>query len=180
MAAKTTKKTAKKAPAKTIARPKRATKASAPPKKKPTAATAKRTAPTKKKTTSAKSAAPKKIGPRADFGSPVDGYFAKLAGPLAEIFGTLRATVTRAVPGIAGSLKWGMPVYELDGTMICAMRATARYAQLILSGPPEIFSDPDGLLEGEGKSGRHLKLAPGDTIPVAQIEGWLAASRARR
>ena len=35
------------------------------------------------------------------------------------------------------------------------------------------FADPDGLLEGEGKTGQHLKLPALDELPREAVRGWL-------
>ena len=74
-----------------------------------------------------------------------------------------------------------MPSYSYGKQMVCAINAHKAHLNLILAGPPETFTDPKGLLEGEGTTGRRLRLEPGDTIPVASVKGWLraAAERAR-
>ena len=84
------------------------------------------------------------------------------------------------MPGAVASLKWGMPVYEKNGGMVCALGAHKAHVNLILSGPKEAFADPNGLLDGTGKTGRRLTLRPGDAIPKAQIRGWLKAAAQSR
>jgi hypothetical protein len=118
---------------------------------------------------------------RADLGAPVDGYFQKQAPPKRAILDELRAAVDRAGPDAAGALKWGIPFYTIGGHMFCAMAGHAAHVNLILPGPPGTYPDPDGILEGGGKTGKHLKVRPGETIPAAQVKAWLgiAATRAR-
>jgi hypothetical protein len=147
----------------------------------PTKSTKKKAAPTKKTTKPAtrKPAAKKSPAPdrayaqRADFGKPIDGFFAKQPAALRPIVVALRALVEATVPSAVASLKWGMPVYEKSGGMVCAIGAHKAHVNLILSGPTDAFPDPNGLLDGTGKTGRHLTLRPGDTIPKAEIRGWL-------
>jgi hypothetical protein len=123
-------------------------------------------------------------GPRADFGAPVDGYIAKLKSPIKEIVVALRALVEEAAPDAVGMLKWGMPNYSIDGAMMCALTAHKQHVNLVLAGPPGSFDDPDGLLEGEGKTGRHLKLTAIDDLIRGRlaVKKWLktAATIARK
>ena len=154
----------------------------------------KATAPTKPKTSKATksraSAAPaakrrapaKKVAPRADLGAPVEGFFAKQPAPLRPILDRLRLLVGEAAPAATSSIKWGMPFYELDGEIVCALAGFKAHVNLILPGPPGTYADPKRLLEGEGKTGRHLKVRTLDELPDAAVRGWLrtAAARARK
>lgn len=134
-----------------------------------------------KKLPAPKKTAAKKPAPRKDLGAPIDGFFAKQSPALRGTLETLRGLIEKAAPDATSSIKWGMPFYAIgDGTM-CALTAHKSHVNLVLSGPPGTFTDPDGLLEGDGKTGRRLKLAAGDAIPTAQVKAWLkaAAERAR-
>jgi len=135
--------------------------------------------PTKK---TAKKAVAKKPGPRADYGAPVEGFFAKQPPQLRPILEALRELVDEAAPDAVSSLKWGMPFYELGGVTVCALAGFKAHVNLILSGPPGTFADPDGLLEGDGKTGRHLKLRSLDDLPRDAARRWLrtAATLARK
>jgi hypothetical protein len=124
----------------------------------------------------------KKPAPRADYGAPVDDWFAKQPQPQRAIAEALRALILEAAPDAAGSIKWGMPFY-MAGGMMCAIGAHKSHVNLILSGPPGAFADPDDLLEGDGKTGRHLKLRTLDDLPPKDVvRGWLrtAATLARK
>jgi len=116
------------------------------------------------------------MGPRADYGKPIDGFFAKQPPHLRAIVDTLRELVEEAAPKAESSLKWGMPFYSLDGTTVCAISGHKAHVNLILSGPPGTFADPKGLLEGDGKTGRHLKLRSIDELPRDAVRGWLRAA----
>jgi hypothetical protein len=122
-----------------------------------------------------------KFGPRKDLGAPVDGFFAKQPSHLRAILDELRALVAEAAPEATAATKWGMPFYSVGANMMCALAAFKAHVNLILPGPPGTYADPDGLLEGDGKTGKHLKLRPTDAFPRAAVRGWLrtAAARAR-
>jgi hypothetical protein len=128
-----------------------------------------------------KKTAKKAMTRRADYGAPIDGFFAKQPPALGAILKELRAIVERTVPEATASIKWGMPFYALDGVMICALGAHKSHVNLILAGPPDAFADPKGLLEGQAKIGRHLKLRSIDELPRAAVRGWVrtAAKLAR-
>lgn len=145
--------------------------------KKPASKTGAKAAPKK----SVASAPAMKHGPRADFGAPIDGFFAKQPEVLRAVLVELRAMVEAAAPEAESALKWGMPFYSVGGNMMCALGAHKAHVNLILSGPPGTFADPKGLLVGDGKTGRHLKLTKLADLPRAEVKAWLktAAERAR-
>lgn len=132
---------------------------------------------TKKPRGPAKLAA-KKPAPRADFGAPIEGYFSRQPAQLRAILEELRKLIEEAAPEAKSSIKWGMPFYTLDGAMMCAMGAHKSHVNLILSGVPGTFADPEGRLSGEGKTGRHLKLTTLADLPREAVRGWLRAAAA--
>lgn len=127
----------------------------------------------------APAAAPRRPGARADFGAPIDGFFAKQEPHLRPILEELRRLVEETAPDATSSIKWGMPFYTVGGNMMCALAGFKSHVNLILAGPPGTFADPDGRLEGDGKTGKHLKLRALDELPRAAIKGWLKAATAR-
>jgi hypothetical protein len=129
----------------------------------------------------AASAAKTKFGPRKDLGAPVDGFFAKQPPQLRALLDQLQAMIAEAAPEATAATKWGMPFYSVGANTLCALAAFKAHINLILPGPPGTYTDPDGLLEGDGKTGKHLKLRPTDALPRAAVRGWLrtAAARAR-
>jgi hypothetical protein len=123
----------------------------------------------------------KKPAPRADLGAPVDGFFARQPANLRPIVDELRTMIEKALPDADSSIKWGMPFYMIKGHMACAVGAHRSHINLILPGPPGTYPDPQGLLVGEGKTGKHLKLKTLAALPRDAVRGWLrvAAERAR-
>jgi hypothetical protein len=110
---------------------------------------------------------------RADFGAPIDGFFAKQPPHLRSVLEELRRLIEEVAPDAAASIKWGMPFYSVGRTMMCALGGHKSHVNLILAGPPSSFADPEGRLEGAGKTGRHLTLRSLDELPRAAVRGWL-------
>jgi len=158
-------------------------KAAAPARAKKKAAATKtvaKKAPAKK--APAKKAPMKKPSPRADYGLPIDGFFTKQSTAMRPILEKLRALVEEAAPDAESSLKWGMPHFSLNGVLVCAINGHKSHVNLILPGAPGTFADPGGLLQGEGQTGRRLKLESLDELPEKAVRGWLrtAAANARK
>ena len=120
----------------------------------------------------------RKVGARADLGAPIDGFFAKQPPLLRAILEELRGLVEEAAPDATASIKWGMPFYTIGGNTMCALAGFKAHVNLILAGPPGSFADPKGLLDGDGKTGRHLKLRALDELPRVAVRGWLRAAAA--
>ena len=118
---------------------------------------------------------------RADFGKPVDGFIKKRPAEQQKILGELKKMILAAAPDAEAQLKWGMPHYTIGGKYYAATSAHKAHVNLILFGAAKDFDDPDGRLEGEGKTGRHLKLTTIKDLPKAQVKKWLAtAAKASR
>jgi hypothetical protein len=166
-AAKTPKKARKPAPAR-----KAAPKKSAPARK----AARERSSPARKSAPAKKSARAAVAARRADFGAPIDGFFAKQAPHLRVILEELRKLVEEGAPDAIASIKWGMPNYAIGRAMVCALAGFKSHVNLILAGPPGAFADPDGLLEGEAKGGRHLKLRALEELPREATLAWVRAA----
>jgi hypothetical protein len=129
-----------------------------------------------------KSRAPAKHRPRADRGAPIDGFFARQPAALRPILVGLRELVEETAPDAEAAIKWGIPFFSINGATMCGLGGHKAHVNLILPGPPGTYPDPAGLLSGDGKTGRHLRLTATDEIPRAAVRGWLrtAAARARK
>jgi hypothetical protein len=137
---------------------------------------ASKTTKQKKAPSGAKKSAAPKFAARADFGAPIEGFIAKQPAHLRSILEELRKLVQEVAPEAQSSLKWGMPVYTLNGAMMCALAGHKSHVNFVLSGPPGTFPDPESLLAGEGKTGRHLKLTSIDQLPRDAVRGWLRSA----
>ncbi|NVB85536.1 MAG: DUF1801 domain-containing protein [Kofleriaceae bacterium] len=135
--------------------------------------------PAKKPAKKKPAAMAKKPGPRADFGKPIDGFLAKQPPNLRKIVDVLRDLVMEAAPTAEASLKWGQPFFAVGGEMMVAIGAHKAHVNLILPGPAGTYEDPDGLLVGEGSTGKHAKLTSVDQIPTERVRRWLSTAAKR-
>ncbi len=110
---------------------------------------------------------------RADFGAPIEGFLEKQPPFARAILDELRALILEVAPEATASLKWGMPFFSLEGKMFCALTAHKAHVNLVLYGPREAYSDPEGRLLGTGKAGYHLRIESVDGIPRTEIRDWL-------
>ena len=124
-------------------------------------------------------AAPRVHGPRADFGAPAGSFFAKQPAPIRVILEELRGLIESEVPAAVSVLKWGMPCYTLDGKPFVSLGAHKEHVNLVLWGSPETYADPDGLLSGDGKTGRRLVVRSLDELPRNAVRGWIEAAARR-
>ncbi|MET0592251.1 MAG: DUF1801 domain-containing protein, partial [Polyangiaceae bacterium] len=113
---------------------------------------------------------------RADFGAPIDGFFAKQPPQLRSILEALRTLVEKNIPDATAALKWGMPMYTIGRTMVCGLGGHKAHVNLILAGPKGSFVDPQKRLTGEGKTGQHLKLRTLADLPRESVTKWLRAA----
>ena len=120
--------------------------------------------------------AEQEYGRRADLGGPIDGFFAKQPPHLRAILEALRALIEETAPEATASIKWGMPFYTVGGAMMCALGGFKSHVNLVLAGPPDAFADPKGMLQGDAKGGRHLKLRALEELPRQAVRGWLRAA----
>ncbi len=107
---------------------------------------------------------------------PVDAYFAEQSPEKRVLLEKLRALVTKGVPDATSSIKWGVPVYQLNGKNICALAAFKEHVALNLFAPASVFIDPNKKLEGSGKTSRMRKVRTAGDIDSASIQRWLKAA----
>jgi hypothetical protein len=122
-----------------------------------------------------------KWGARADKGTPVAGYIAKLTGDQRAIADALVAIIGSALPTATSGLKWGMPVWEVDGKMLTYFRAQKHDVRFGLAFAGGVaLPDPDGRLESTGSDGKHIKLTSPSQIDAALFARWLEVAKAAR
>jgi hypothetical protein len=128
-----------------------------------------------------KKPAAKPAARRDDLNTAIGPWFEKLPPAHQANATALRALLDAVVPDATTGLKWGNPFWTLNGEIVCGIRAAKAHLGLILPGTGADLPDPKGLLEGDSKTGRHLKIAAGAPLPAEDIRGWveLAAARVR-
>lgn len=104
----------------------------------------------------------------------VDEYVVAQTG---EALVALQALVRSTLPRSDERLKWGVPAYfgREDGP-ICYLYAGRDHVNLGFIRGAQLH-DPKGLLEGQGKEGRHIKVFAVDEIPKTAIRALLRAAR---
>jgi hypothetical protein len=86
-----------------------------------------------------------------------DAYLADQPASNQAILKKLRAFVKRAAPGLAESVKWGNGCWLHDDVPVAYVYAAPDHTQFgFLAGAS--LKDPRGLLEGNGRFVRHIKL----------------------
>jgi hypothetical protein len=128
------------------------------------------------KTAIKRSAPVKVMAKRKDFGAPVDRYFAQQAPEKRALLEKLRALVSKGLPNADATIKWGVPIYQVNGRNVCSLAAFKEHVGINFFAPPSALVDPGKRLEGEGKSMRMLKVRRPEDIDSASILRWLKAT----
>lgn len=92
----------------------------------------------------------------------IDAYIAGLETWQADISSSVREIVRGAAPEMEEGIKWAQPVWESNGPF-CYLKAWKNSVNLGFWRGVEL-EDPKGLLEGSGKTMRHVKLTSMDDI----------------
>ncbi len=108
----------------------------------------------------------------------IDAYARSVAGPLGETIARLTALVRRAVPAHDEAVVHGAPQFCIGGMPFCYVVGYSKHVNLGFCDGAAL-ADPEGLLEGTGKTMRHVKLRPGGEAPLAAL-AQLIANAARR
>jgi hypothetical protein len=135
--------------------------------------------PTAKKTARKKTAVPKTMPKRDDFGASTESYFAQQPAEKRVLLEKLRALVTKGVPDATASIKWGVPFYARNGKSICSLAAFKEHVGINFFAPPSVLVDPKKKLEGGGKTMRMLKVRSAADIDTTSILRWLKATAAQ-
>jgi hypothetical protein len=114
--------------------------------------------------------------PRKDFGAPVDAYFAEQPPEKRALLDKLRALVDKEVPDATATIKWGVPVYQVNGRNVCSLAAFKEHVGINFFASPDVLIDPDKKLEGSGKSMRMLKVRSAKDIDTGSTRRWLKAA----
>jgi hypothetical protein len=146
----TRKKTAQKAPVKKAAAKK------APAKKTPVKKTGVRTS----------------AGPSArERGVSVEAYVAGLPDWRGETVSSLRRLILEAAPDASESIKWGQPVYDVNGPF-AHIKAFKGHVNFGFWRGAE-FTDPKGLLKGSGTRMRHVELRGPADIDTSTLQAMV-------
>lgn len=90
------------------------------------------------------------------------------------ILETLRQLIHEAIPDTTENLKWGIPVFSKT-KVFTYLRCSKNHIALGIYNIDRI-NDKDGLLEGTGKTMKHLKFKSVEEVNSELISKWLRAT----
>ncbi len=92
----------------------------------------------------------------------VDAFINQAPPTVRPVLRDLRELLREELPEATEEIKWGRPVYSLNH-IVCYLAASGDHANLGFYRGIEL-ADPRGLLEGEGKKLRHIKVRDREEI----------------
>lgn len=105
-----------------------------------------------------------------------DAYFEQLEGDLAPIAHSLREMVNETAPDLNEVIKWGAPLWEGKQHVVWLKVQKKHITFGFFYGNQ--LNDPDGLLEGEGKAMRHLKIRKPEDVETLKVQDFVVQSLA--
>ena len=106
----------------------------------------------------------------------IDAYIAKSADFAKPILERIRILVHKAVPDITETVKWSMPFFEYNGTIVCNMAAFKQHCAFGFWNAAQL-KDTEGILQIKDKNAMghldrivSLKDLPADKILIAYIK----------
>ena len=107
----------------------------------------------------------------------IEKFFQSYTDEVAELASTLRETITSSLPDASEKLQlgWKCVTYSQQAPF-CAILPHAKWVNLQFHKGAEL-DDPGGLLEGTGKSMRHIKVRTREDISKALVELVVRASK---
>ena len=106
----------------------------------------------------------------------VDEYVAATAGVVRQTIDAARSLVLETVPQIKELMKWGAPVYLAPGgTPVLYLYGGQDHVNIgFVHGVG--LADPDKLLKGKGKEGRHVSFRSPDELEKAAVIDLIRAA----
>lgn len=88
-----------------------------------------------------------------------------------EIMETVRAIIHQTVPNVTEEFKWSRPVFKTTKDFSYFL-SSKNYVTVGFTKDFEKLDDPDQLLEGTGKTMRHIKLKKSSDINSELLKEW--------
>ncbi|MGC4052120.1 MAG: DUF1801 domain-containing protein [Paludibaculum sp.] len=104
----------------------------------------------------------------------LEDWVARLKPEQQSLYASVRDMVAHVVPDAAVYIKWGHPIWDSGGPFVLFKPASNHITLGFWHGPS--LPDPDGLLEGEGGSVRHVKLRHSDDLLKFPLKQWLQSA----
>ena len=121
----------------------------------------------------AKKTAPTKTASTADVAAT---YIAGQPPDKRVLLEKLRGLVAKGAPDAVPAIKWGVPIYAVNGKNVCALASFKDHVAINFFAPPRVLVDPAHRLEGAGKTSRLLKVRTAGDIDSPSIVRWLKAA----
>ncbi len=103
--------------------------------------------------------------------SSVEEFIGGLSGWKQETCRALHELMQQSAPDLKASIKWSRPVYELNG-LVCYLQAHSEHVSFGFWRGAEL-PDPEGILEGTGRSMRHVKIESRAEFPHSALRDLL-------
>ncbi|MGB0390591.1 MAG: DUF1801 domain-containing protein [Salibacteraceae bacterium] len=91
-----------------------------------------------------------------------------------DVLQELRRIIHYVIPNVKEDIKWGIPVFTKT-KIFTYLRASKNHVSIGFYNLNKI-EDSNGLLEGSGKTMKHLKIKKVSDIDEALISNWLKAT----
>lgn len=100
----------------------------------------------------------------------IDAYIAKTADFARPILSHLRTLVHKACPAVTETIKWSMPYFEYNGSILCSFAAFKSHCAFIFWRGAEM-NDPDNIfhVRGESAMGQLGKIESKKDLPADKI-----------
>jgi hypothetical protein len=104
----------------------------------------------------------------------IDSYVAALPEWQRDNLSRFRDAVRRVAPAVEEGWKWDVPVFLIDGRLVCAASAFAHHTKYNFFDGAAL-TDPDHLFNSglESKRSRSINLAHGESLEAEQLDRLL-------
>ncbi|HEX2837039.1 MAG TPA: DUF1801 domain-containing protein [Phycisphaerales bacterium] len=119
----------------------------------------------------------KQYGTRADLGAPVEVALSRMPEPIRSIAWAVDGAIRRLSKKVDAKVSWGHASYVVDGHDLFAIGECKDRVNLYVGNGTSV-PDPDGVLEGIGKTMRHVKVRSVEQAESRQVSAILKASLA--
>ena len=106
----------------------------------------------------------------------IDAYLKEQPAEKRALLEKLRTIADSALPDADISIKWGVPMYQMNGRNVCALASFKDFVAINIFASPAKLVDPGKKLEGAGKTSRMLKVRTAKDIDAASLKRWLKAA----
>ena len=106
-----------------------------------------------------------------NYNKSVTAYIDKAAENQIAIFEVIRKLIHETVSDVSEEIKWGFPVFTKNKNF-AYLRFAKKHITLGFYNIDKI-KDPNGLLEGQGNTLKHIKIKNTDELNLEIISEWL-------